>query len=791
METLKEAIPEGLKEAIGNSSVDDLHSTCSSLHRFFLHFDPFHHVIAELANPKYALCGKSEDAALKSKQLGNHCFFNADYAKALDSYTQALRKAPLDTNDMQSNLVATLYINRATVLHKMGLLVECLRDCSRALQICPSYAKAWYRRGKVNAALGNYKDAICDLNVAKSMESSVGGKRQIEAELKIILGQCKTTSTVVQLQHMDNSLNTAGEMPQIKLQCVSIPDKGRSTVSSCAISPGSLVHVEEPYALILLKQCRETHCHYCLNELPADRVPCISCSIPLYCSRRCQIRAGGRMLRIYPENNGLIRNLTNDLGEYAAEVIQYNDSEQEIEDITEHTHECQGVHWPAVLPSEIVLAGRILARLLLNSTSDDTSTNFVERLDLSHCYKYMPSESKLDSHIYAIVLLYCLQHSCRTKFSIDGVSISQVVIIISQIKVNCMTIVRLKSIDVHGQGHFGEFPFQSLSTSNVEQVRVGKAIYKAGSLFNHSCQPNVHAYFLARTLYLRTTKVVAAGCELELSYGPQVGLWDCKDRLNFLKDEYVFHCQCTGCSEVNLSDIVLNAFHCVNPNCSGAVLESRVLDCEKQKNKHFPVPDIVDKKDDIFEACLPLFKQNGAPIHIQPGYCLKCGSYRDLESSHVTVDKALICMQMLQDAILSKEISNIAISDALKSLHLLRSNLHAYNRLIAEAEDNLAQAFCLVGELQLSMDHCKASIQILEKLYDHDDIVIAYELVKLSSIQLSLDDGTAANSISRIGDIFSRYYGPHADLVFPYLQYLKRGIEKFSVEALQSNSSPT
>ena len=71
------------------------------------------------------------------------------------------------------------------------------------------------------------------------------------------------------------------------------------------------------------------------------------------------------------------------------------------------------------------------------------------------------------------------------------------------------------------------------------------------------------------------------------SFVLQVGLWDCKDRLNFLKDEYMFQCQCTGCSEVNLSDIVLNAFCCVNPNCSGAVLESSVVNCEKQKIKHF------------------------------------------------------------------------------------------------------------------------------------------------------------------------------------------------------------
>jgi len=42
----------------------------------------------------------------------------------------------------------------------------------------------------------------------------------------------------------------AGEMPQIKLQCISIPDKGRGMVSSCVISPGSLVHSEEPYAMV-------------------------------------------------------------------------------------------------------------------------------------------------------------------------------------------------------------------------------------------------------------------------------------------------------------------------------------------------------------------------------------------------------------------------------------------------------------------------------------------------------------------------------------------------------------
>ncbi|KAH0979292.1 hypothetical protein GBA52_006469 [Prunus armeniaca] len=63
---------------------------------------------------------------------------------------------------------------------------------------------------------------------------------------------------------------------------------------------------------------------------------------------------------------------------------------------------------------------------------------------------------------------------------------------------------------------------------------------------------------------------------------------------------------------------------------------------------------------------------------------------------------------------------------------------------------------------------------ILEKLYNPNHIVIGYELVKLSSIQLSLGDSGAVDSINRLCDIFSCYYGSHTYKIFPYLQFLKR-----------------
>lgn len=63
--------------------------------------------------------------------------------------------------------------------------------------------------------------------------------------------------------------------------------------------------------------------------------------------------------------------------------------------------------------------------------------------------------------------------------------------------------------------------------------------------------------------------------------------------------------------------------------------------------------------------------------------------------------------------------------------------------------------------------------QILEKLYDANHIAIGNELIKLASLQILMGNSAASNSISRITAIFSRYYGSHADDIYPYLRLLK------------------
>ncbi|XP_030522283.1 uncharacterized protein LOC115735269 [Rhodamnia argentea] len=353
----------------------------------------------------------------------------------------------------------------------------------------------------------------------------------------------------------------------------------------------------------------------------------------------------------------------------------------------------------------------------------------IKALDLSYRYTELAVEVKLELCIYAIVLLVCLQHSLSLDLPVNPYFVYQIMIIMCQIRHNSMAIIRMKSSDPNApQDPNRKFSSdEGASATTIEQVSIGPAIYAVGSLFNHSCRPNIHAYFLACTLYIRTTELVEAGCSLELSYGPQVGQQNCQDRLKFLEEKYYFRCQCGSCSVVNLSDLVLSAFHCVHPQCSGMLLDTFDIKSKSEKLKqsrhagdfYSLEPYVqVEKLGDLYagemdhNALAKIYSSLRASV----GFCLKCGSHCDLEYSRLMVSEALGNIERLRHGIVRKELSSSLLSDALESLDQLRRMLHAYNKSIAEAEDSIAQAFCFIGELQCAIKHCKSSIQILEKL---------------------------------------------------------------------------
>ncbi|XP_068645515.1 histone-lysine N-methyltransferase ASHR1 isoform X2 [Aristolochia californica] len=768
MEELKSLIPNELRELIYESTPASVISSCSSLIEFFRPLPQFQRVVRELSDPEMALCRKNTASALDFKRKGNECFSSGDFARAVSFYSQALRFAPMKTDDIDKKMVSTVYVNRATSMHKMELLEECIRDCNRAIALAPCYSKAWYRRGQANASLGNYDDAIHNLNVALIMETSSSGESRIKGEIASMLNHRRSgiERSSPNSKGFKKDVGPCVEENKISLKCITTPEKGRGMISSDDIPPSSLIHSEKPYAAVILKQCRETHCHFCFVELSTDIVPCSSCTISLYCSGYCQEQAGGSQsvdnhIEV-TENEKLPVNVQ----KYMHEIIFQ--SNENVEGSAEHMHECGGANWPVVLPPEIILAGRVLVKFMETKRCSVEGFEPEESLDLLHNYALMPGERKLEVHIYSVVLSYCLEHSCGPRYPFCGASASKLIILISQIKINSMAVIRTKSCDAYAA--------KGASTTNIEQVRVGQAIYLMGSLFNHSCKPNIHSYFLSRTLFIRSIEFVQAGSSLELSYGPQVGQWNREERQQLLQEQYSFKCNCSACSELNLSDLIIHAFRCVKPNCYGAVLVDNSL-----KDMKFPRSVPKHEREVMNQVARILLEQTTGLCGADPGFCLTCGSSCNLEFSRSATKKARSNLKWFQDAIISRKISSTLVSDAMKSLDLLRSGMHPYSKDVAQAEDNLAEALCLNGEFQAAVCHCQASIQtlqILEKLYHGNHIVLGNEIMKLASIQLSLNDySSAKNSLDRLYAILQLHYGSHTVKVLPYAEKLGKEAE--------------
>ncbi|KAJ3682180.1 hypothetical protein LUZ60_014753 [Juncus effusus] len=748
MESLKSLVPEELRQAIAGGTCESLPVTCGRLLQFFLRLPHFQQVISELTDLETALCRKDKLKALDFKLKGNECFSKGDFTRAISFYCEGLRYAPVSRYVKELNLVATLYVNRASSFHKLGLLEESLRDCNRAIALKPNYAKAWYRRGKVNESLRNYKVSISDLKVALTMEETATGQNNIKKELNVLNG--KSDKTIE--QKVDKSSHSE-ESSDVKLQTVTTFNKGRGIVSPNDISPASLIHSENPIAAIITKQFRQTHCHYCFQKVNKDGLYCTSCTIPIYCSDNCFIQATGKLSFSHQED------ISRDVINHVENVICENSIKFEGK-IAEHKHECGGAHWSVVLPCDVVLAGRVMTQ---------KSENRI--LDFVHHYERLSTGDKFEMHIYAIVLYFCMQKYNKFDFSSTESFISELVLLICKIKFNSMAIVHVDSTD-------GDPNFQ---TTSINQVRVGQAIYSTGSLFNHSCKPNSNIYFISRTLFVRTTEFVLAGTPLEISYGPQVGEIDLIERQKTLEDQYKFKCDCSGCSNLNFSDLVINSFSCPKSDCFGAVLGNNIslkLSEDYSAQVLIGTSQVVKlslpSDKNIDKVTSKIFQKSEIPSQIDPGNCLNCNSYQDLDSANKIANNAKICMDRLLDSINEDKMSQkMVLLDALDCLEKIRSVKHSYSKAVAQAEDSMGELFAKTGDMERALKYCKASIEILERLYHSKHVTIGHELIKLATIQTSLcHNSDASDTIKRVEEIFSLYYGPHAKKLFPYINTL-------------------
>lgn len=127
---------------------------------------------------------KRREESAKLKEEGNERFKRGDYMEAESSYSQALQMCPACFQKDRS----VLFSNRAAARMKQDKKETAITDCSKAIQLNPTYIRAILRRAelyektdKLDEALEDYKSVLeKDPSVHQAREACMRLPKQIE-----------------------------------------------------------------------------------------------------------------------------------------------------------------------------------------------------------------------------------------------------------------------------------------------------------------------------------------------------------------------------------------------------------------------------------------------------------------------------------------------------------------------------------------------------------------------------------------------------------------------------------
>ncbi|XP_066978743.1 histone-lysine N-methyltransferase SMYD3-like isoform X1 [Macrobrachium rosenbergii] len=137
------------------------------------------------------------------------------------------------------------------------------------------------------------------------------------------------------------------------------------------------------------------------------------------------------------------------------------------------------------------------------------------------------------------------------------------------------------------QGIFGRVIINSFSINDEEHCSIATGVYLAGSVFDHSCQPNAYITFTGTKLICRSLVdwPVLDWNKVRISYVDV--LLSTKDRVSDLCQRYYFTCDCNYCSDLK-RERISSSINCGNPSCEAPVYISETDDpslpvgpCEK------------------------------------------------------------------------------------------------------------------------------------------------------------------------------------------------------------------
>ncbi len=136
-----------------------------------------------------------------SKEKGNACFRNGDFAGAIENYTYATEMDPQNP---------VYFTNRSMCYFKMGDFAKSLRDAEKSVKLNPTWVKGYYRAGMAQLELKNFKEAVKLLKEAADLEPKTAAYAEAAADAKRRLLASMTKAEVTKYE--GNELFKNGEI---------------------------------------------------------------------------------------------------------------------------------------------------------------------------------------------------------------------------------------------------------------------------------------------------------------------------------------------------------------------------------------------------------------------------------------------------------------------------------------------------------------------------------------------------------------------------------------------------
>ncbi|KAI4374230.1 hypothetical protein MLD38_012245 [Melastoma candidum] len=175
---------------------------------------------------------KALDRADEAKLEGNQLFRDGQYEEALLKYELALQTT-LD-NPAAAEMRSACHSNRAVCFLKLGKYEETIKECSKALELNPSYLKALIRRSEAHEKLGHFEEAIADYKKILELDPANVQARKSIIRLEPLAEEKREKmkeEMIAKLKDMGNSLLGRFGMSVDNFKAVKDPNTGSYSIS--------------------------------------------------------------------------------------------------------------------------------------------------------------------------------------------------------------------------------------------------------------------------------------------------------------------------------------------------------------------------------------------------------------------------------------------------------------------------------------------------------------------------------------------------------------------------------